>query len=78
MTRNCLMCANLRFEMGYGPLSDVTPGEDAEIACFKGGDFATIDEDSGKQDLFNSLRTAETCDQFAPTLWAMPHLTDPD
>lgn len=57
----CLLCQNLKFEEGYGALSDITPGIDAYFFC-SAEDCKFHGEKATDETL--AMLYSRTCDQW--------------
>lgn len=61
--RTCISCEHWDLELGEGPLSDVTPGAEGHLTCYKGHyDFRNDGLTNGSYR--DALRKAATCPDF--------------
>lgn len=71
--RNCLSCIHCIFDFGTPAWSDMTPGDDPEIACLRGlwpNGNPNSRNMPDKLNLGEMLDTAKTCPQYEPEDWA--------
>lgn len=62
MEKLCVFCRHFYLSMGYGDLSEVTPGMDAEISC--GKRRWRMEDYFVERDFRNFILLANTCPEY--------------